>query len=156
MPRKTRTTSKTRAARPKAKTAPALDPAGALRAYLEAEASTDQVGTVALPKPYVTKGGRVYVHSRSMTRWAKRELGKQVEQRDVQAALRSLGLAVRTTTLPGQVKTVGMYQGKPKGVSFKGLPVRDRRRSATVRNRTVAREGQDRRKRRDRVGGTGA
>jgi hypothetical protein len=70
MPRKTTTTSKTRAARPKENpSAPALDPAGALRAYLEAEASTDDVGTVALPKPYVSKGGRVYVHSRSMSAW---------------------------------------------------------------------------------------
>jgi hypothetical protein len=51
---------------------------------LKAEASTDQVGTIALPKPHVSKGGRVYVHSRSMLAWARREHGKQVTQADVQ------------------------------------------------------------------------
>jgi hypothetical protein len=62
-----------------------------------------------------------------MTRWAKREHGKAISQADVEAALRSLGLSVRTTALPGLEKTVGMYQGNPK-VKLTGVPVRNRRR----------------------------
>jgi hypothetical protein len=63
-----------------------------------------------------------------MLAWARREHGRQITQRDVQAALRSLGLIVRATALPGLGKSVGFYTGKPKRVSLKGVPVRDRRR----------------------------
>jgi hypothetical protein len=128
MPSKTSTTSKTRRTRT-AKPKPALNPAAALAAYLKAQATADEVGTVELPKPYVTVNGRVYVHSRHMLAWAKREYGKQITQRDVQQALLRLGLIVRATALPGLGRSVGFYTGvKPKGVSLKGVPVRDRRR----------------------------
>lgn len=76
------------------------------------EASADQVGTVEQPKPYLTVNGRLYVHSRHMLAWARREHGKAITQRDVQAALR-LGLTVRATALPGLGRSVGFYTGKP-------------------------------------------
>jgi hypothetical protein len=57
MPSKTSTTSTTRrrAVKPKPE-APALDKTDVLE-YLKAEASTDDVGTVELPKPYVRPTG---------------------------------------------------------------------------------------------------
>jgi hypothetical protein len=101
------------------------DPKKTLAAYLKAEASTDQVGSVELPAPHVTKAGNLYVHSRHMTAWAKKNVDRKVEQADVQAALRSLGLSVRAAAMPGIGKSVGFYTGRPKGVSLRGLPVRE-------------------------------
>ena len=63
-----------------------------LRQYVLAEASETEVGTVKSPRPYLSWKGTVYAHSRDMLRWAQNQHGKQVSQRDVQAALRSLGL----------------------------------------------------------------
>jgi hypothetical protein len=69
------------------------------------------------------------VHSRQVLDWARREYGDDVGQRDVQAALRSLSLTVRATALPTLGKSVGFYVGRPKGVSLRGVPVRDRRKA---------------------------
>ena len=109
------------------KVTPADDPKAALTAYLKAKVTADEVGTVEAPAPYITKAGRVYVHSRSMLAWARGEYGKHVTQRDVQAALRSLGLTVRATAMPGLGRSVGFYTAAraPRGVSVKGLPVRE-------------------------------
>jgi hypothetical protein len=107
------------------KTTDIADPKATLAAYLKAEVTSTEVGTVELPAPYVTKTGRLYVHSRHMTKWAKAKVDRKIEQSDVQRALRSLGLSVRAVAMPGLGKSVGFYTGKPKGVSLKGLPVRE-------------------------------
>jgi len=105
-------------------------PAAMLRAYLRAEVADDvDEGSLELPRSYVSKNGLVYVHSRSLLAWARDQYGADVSQRDVQAALRKLGLTVRATALPTLGKSVGFYVGKPKGVSLRGVPVRDRRKA---------------------------
>ncbi len=43
----------------------------------------------------------------------------------MQAALRGLGLGVRAVAVPGTGKSAGYYTGKPKGLSLRGLPVRE-------------------------------
>jgi hypothetical protein len=126
-PRRTKETSMSKTT---TKTTAIANPKATLAAYLKAEVTSTEVGTVELPAPYVTKTGRLYVHSRSMTKWAKANVGRKVEQADVQAALRGLGLSVRATAMPGTGKSVGFYtDAKVKGLSVKGLPVRDLRAS---------------------------
>jgi hypothetical protein len=107
------------------KTTDIADPKATLAAYLKAEVTSTEVGTVELPAPYLTKAGNLHVHSRHMTKWAKAKVDRKVEQADVQRALRSLGLKVRAVAMPGLGKSAGFYVGKPKGVSLKGLPVRE-------------------------------
>ena len=108
----------------KVKTTPATDPANALRLYLEEQASVDGIGTAEKPAPWISASGKVYVHSRSMLAWAQKAMGRHVTKADVQKALRELGLQVRPATFAGTKKGLGFYQGVPKGVSLKGLPVR--------------------------------
>jgi hypothetical protein len=66
-----------------------------------------------------------------MTKWAKKEISRKVEDKDVQAALRDLGFKVKPYRTPGIEKSLGMYTGKPK-FSVKGLPIRARRQAVKV------------------------
>jgi hypothetical protein len=93
----------------------------AIAEYLKAEATTDEVGTVEAPAPYIRPDGRVFIHSRSMLAWARAKHGNAVTQRDVQKVLRDAGLTVRARPLPGIGKSVGFYIGKPKGVKLTGI-----------------------------------
>lgn len=111
---------------------PLGDPKALVAEYLAAEASADDVGSFEFPTPFVSKDGTIRIHSRHLHRWAKKRYGRKVEQKDVQAALRSLGMPVKPRAIPGFEKALGFYTGKPKGVSVKGLPVRERARKAEV------------------------
>ena len=44
----------------------------------------------------------------------------------MQAALRGLGLTIRAAAVPGTGRSAGYYTDTPKGVTLRGLPVRDR------------------------------
>jgi hypothetical protein len=105
-------------------------PAALLRAYLLSHADEREVGTVEQPCPYVSTNGRVYVHSRHLLAWARGEYGEEVSQRDVQAALRSLGMSVRAMALPGLGKSAGFYTAASvKGLSLRSVPIRLRPRA---------------------------
>jgi hypothetical protein len=132
MARKTSTTSKPKPAA-KPRTAPKKaepretpellrDPAAMLSEYLLAEASEDKIGTANLPAPYVTDEGRVFVHTRSVLKWAQGR-DKAISKDDVSKALRDLGLkgpAVRP--LPGKGVNVAFRSAvKPKGVKLQDV-----------------------------------
>lgn len=95
-----------------------------LNSYLKAEVSETGVGTPEFPQPYVNANGRLFIHTRHLTRWAKGHTAT-----DVQTTLRELGFVHRATVVPGfEGKRSAFYVspkgGVPKGVTVKGLPVR--------------------------------
>jgi hypothetical protein len=99
-----------------------------ISAYLAANVKQGEVGTADLPAPFVNEDGRVFIHTRGLWEWMDAEHGPGIKKSQAEGVLREAGFtgpAVRP--LPGLGVNVAFRNAvKPKGVSIKDLPVREK------------------------------